>query len=126
LADRSLQKSFGSPEHRAVARQAVRESLVLLKNEAKLLPLSKKAGLIHVAGKNADDIGNQSGGWTIDWQGKSGPVTTGGTTILTAIKSAVSAGTKVTFSKDGTGAAGATAGIVVIGETPYAEMKGDR
>jgi len=126
LADRSLQKNFGSPEHRAVARQAVRESLVLLKNEAKLLPLSKQAPRIHVAGKNADDIGNQSGGWTIDWQGKSGPVTTGGTTILTAIKGAVSPGTKVTFSKDGTGAAGATAGIVVIGETPYAEMKGDR
>ncbi|MEO8368469.1 MAG: glycoside hydrolase family 3 protein [Candidatus Solibacter sp.] len=126
LADRSLQKTFGSPEHRAVARQAVRESLLLLKNEAKLLPLSKQAPRIHVAGKNADDIGNQSGGWTIDWQGKSGPVTTGGTTILTAIKSAVSPGTKVTFSKDGTGAAGATAGIVVIGETPYAEMKGDR
>ena len=79
-----------------------------------------------MAGKNADDIGNQSGGWTIDWQGKSGLVTTGGTTILTAIKGAVSPGTKVTFSKDGTGAAGATAGIVVIGETPYAEMKGDR
>src|SRR6185369_8715176 len=111
LADRSMQKSFGSPEHRAVARQAVRESLVLLKNEAKLLPLSKQAQRIHVAGKNADDIGNQSGGWTIDWQGKSGPVTTGGTTILTAIKSTVSDGTKITFSKDGTGAAGATAGI---------------
>jgi beta-glucosidase len=126
LADRSLQKSFGSPEHRAVARQAVRESLVLLKNDKKLLPLSKKAARIHVAGKNADDIGNQCGGWTIDWQGKSGPVTTGGTTILTAIKNAVSKDTKVTFSKDGEGAAGADAGIVVIGELPYAEMKGDR
>ncbi|HSU66543.1 MAG TPA: glycoside hydrolase family 3 N-terminal domain-containing protein, partial [Tepidisphaeraceae bacterium] len=126
LADRSLQKNFGSPEHRAVARQAVRESLVLLKNEAKLLPLSKKAARIHVAGKNADDIGNQCGGWTIDWQGKSGNVTTGGTTILTAIKAAVSPDTKVTFSKDGAGAEGATVGVVVIGETPYAEMKGDR
>ena len=126
LADRSLQKSFGSPEHRAVAREAVRESLVLLKNDHKLLPLSKKAVRIHVAGKNADDIGNQCGGWTIDWQGKSGDVTTGGTTILTAIKNSVSKETKVTFSKDGTGAAGADVGVVVIGETPYAEMKGDR
>jgi beta-glucosidase len=126
LADRSLQKSFGSPEHRAVAREAVRESLVLLKNDHKLLPLSKKAVRIHVAGKNADDIGNQCGGWTIDWQGKSGDVTTGGTTILTAIKNSVSKDTKVTFSKDGTGAAGADVGVVVIGETPYAEMKGDR
>jgi beta-glucosidase len=126
LADRSLQKSFGSAEHRAVARQAVRESLVLLKNDKKLLPLSKKAARIHVAGKNADDIGNQCGGWTIDWQGKSGPVTTGGTTILAAIKNTVSKDTKVTFSKDGEGASGADFGIVVIGETPYAEMKGDR
>ena len=126
LADRSLQKDFGSPAHRAVARQAVRESLVLLKNDAKTLPLSKTAARIHVAGKNADDIGNQCGGWTIDWQGKSGPVTTGGTTILTAIKNTVSKGTQVTFSKDGSGAAGATVGVVVIGETPYAEMQGDR
>jgi beta-glucosidase len=126
LADRGLQKSFGSPEHRAVARQAVRESLVLLKNDSKTLPLSKKAARLHIAGKNADDIGNQSGGWTIDWQGRSGAVTTGGTTILTAIKNTVSKDTKVTFSRDGSGAEGATAGVVVIGETPYAEMKGDR
>ncbi len=126
LADRSLQKSFGSPEHRAVARQAVRESLVLLKNEAKALPLSKTAARIHVAGKNADDIGNQCGGWTIDWQGRSGDVTTGGTTILSAIKTAAGKATKVTFSKDGSGAEGATIGVVVIGEKPYAEMKGDR
>ena len=126
LADRALQKSFGSPEHRAVARQAVRESLVLLKNEGKALPLSKSAPRLHIAGKNADDIGNQCGGWTIDWQGKSGDVTTGGTTILAAIKNTVSKDTKVTFSKDGSGAEGATMGVVVIGETPYAEMKGDR
>ena len=126
LADRELQKTFGSPEHRAVARQAVRESLVLLKNDGKTLPLSKKAARLHIAGKNADDIGNQCGGWTIDWQGRSGDVTTGGTTILAAIKNTVSKDTKVTFSKDGSGAAGATVGVVVIGETPYAEMKGDR
>jgi len=126
LADRGLQKSFGSPEHRAVARQAVRESLVLLKNDGKALPLSKKAARLHIAGKNADDIGNQCGGWTIDWQGRSGDVTTGGTTILAAIKNTVSKDTKVTFSKDGSGAAGATVGVVVIGEKPYAEMQGDR
>jgi beta-glucosidase len=126
LADRGLQKSFGSAAHRAVARQAVRESLVLLKNEGKALPLSKKAARVHIAGKNADDIGNQCGGWTIDWQGRSGDVTTGGTTILAAIKNTVSKDTKVTFSKDGSGAAGATVGVVVIGEKPYAEMQGDR
>jgi beta-glucosidase len=126
LADRGLWKSFGSPEHRAVARQAVRESLVLLKNEGKALPLSKKAARLHIAGKNADDIGNQCGGWTIDWQGKSGNVTTGGTTILAAIRNTVSKDTKVTFSKDGAGAEGATVGVVVIGERPYAEGNGDR
>jgi beta-glucosidase len=126
LADRSLQKSFGSAEHRAVARQAVRESLVLLKNNATVLPLAKTAARIHVAGKSADDIGNQCGGWTIDWQGKSGDVTPGGTTLLAAIKKAASGKTQVTFSKDGTGAAGATVGVVVIGERPYAEMMGDR
>jgi beta-glucosidase len=117
--------AFGSAEHREVARECVRQSLVLLKNGNRTLPLSKQAGRIHVAGKNADDLGNQCGGWTIDWQGKSGNVTTG-TTILAAIRSAVSKGASVTFSRDGSGAAGAGAGVVVVGETPYAEMKGDR
>jgi len=126
LADRSLHKTFGSPEHRVVARECVRQSLVLLKNEKQTLPLSKKLAHIHVGGKSADNIGNQCGGWTIDWQGKTGEVTTGGTTILKAIQSAVSAATKVTFSQDGSGAAGAQAGIVVIGELPYAEGMGDR
>ncbi|MBZ5622294.1 MAG: glycoside hydrolase family 3 C-terminal domain-containing protein [Acidobacteriia bacterium] len=126
LADRKLHKSFGSPEHRQVAREAVRESLVLLKNQNKVLPMKKTATRIHVAGSNADDLGNQCGGWTIDWQGKSGDMTPGGTTVLAAIKKAVSKGTQVTFSKDGTGAAGATLGVVVIGEKPYAEFDGDR
>ncbi len=126
MANRALQKSFGSPEHRAVARQAVRESLVLLKNGNNTLPLKKTVARIHVAGKSADDIGNQAGGWTIDWQGKSGAITPGGTTTLAAIKKAVSNKTQVTFSKDGSGAAGATLGVVVIGELPYAEGAGDR
>jgi beta-glucosidase len=127
LANRALQpKYFGSAEHRAVARDAVRQSLVLLKNDRKALPLSKKAARIHVAGKSADDIGMQCGGWTIAWQGRAGEVTPGGTTILTAIKNTVSKDTQVTYSKDGSGAAGATVGVVVIGETPYAEGRGDR
>jgi len=126
LADRKLQSSFGSQAHRAVAREAVRESLVVLKNANQALPISKQAARIHVAGKNADNIGNQCGGWTIDWQGKTGDVTPGGTTILAAIKRAVSKDTKVTFSADGTGAEGATVGVVVIGEKPYAEGYGDR
>jgi beta-glucosidase len=126
LADRSLWNDFGSAEHRVVARQAVRESLVLLKNDQHVLPLKKTATRIHVAGKNADDLGNQCGGWTIDWQGKSGNVTSGGTTILAAIKNAVAKETAVTYSIDGQGAEGASVGIVVVGEKPYAEGRGDR
>ncbi|MDR3718778.1 MAG: glycoside hydrolase family 3 N-terminal domain-containing protein [Bryobacteraceae bacterium] len=126
LADRGLQKDFGSPAHRAVAREAVRQSLVVLKNDNKALPISKKIARIHVAGKSADNLGNQCGGWTINWQGKTGNVTPGGTTILAAIQGAVSKDTKVTFSADGTGAEGASLGVVVIGERPYAEGNGDR
>jgi beta-glucosidase len=126
LANRNLWRSFGSPEHRAVARELVRQSVVLLKNDHKTLPISKSAARIHVGGKSADDLGNQCGGWTITWQGSSGNVTPGGTTILAAIKNSVSKNTQVTFSKDGTGAEGAALGVVVVGETPYAEMKGDR
>jgi beta-glucosidase len=123
LADRKLQSTFGSTGHRMVARQAVRESLVLLKNQGKTLPLKKSVARVHVAGKYADDIGAQCGGWTIDWQGKAGNITTGGTTLLAAIKKNAS---NVTYSADGTGAGGATVGVVVIGEKPYAEMQGDR
>ena len=125
LADRSLQARVGSAAHREVARRAVRQSLVLLKNDKKTLPLSKTTKRIVVAGKNADDIGNQCGGWTIDWQGKSGPIVPGGTTILAALKAAAKGG-EVTFSPDGAGAAGADVGVVVVGEKPYAEFFGDR
>jgi len=125
LADRSLHQTFGSAEHRKVAREAVRKSLVLLKNDHDLLPLDKHATRIHVGGKSADDIGNQCGGWTVEWQGKSGNVTTGGTTILEAIHDTVARGTQVTFAKDGSGADGADVGVLVIGELPYAEGNGD-
>jgi len=125
LADRKLHERFGSPEHRALARRAVRESLVVLKNERRALPLSKTAKRILVAGKNADDLGNQCGGWTITWQGKSGAPTSG-TTILAGLRGAAGKGTEVTYAKDGAGAAGADAAVVVVGETPYAEMLGDR
>jgi beta-glucosidase len=106
---------FGTPEHRAVARQAVRESLVLLKNDNHTLPL-KKTAKINLAGKSADDLGNQCGGWTITWQGKSNDNLPGGTTIRAAM---LKQGVKLT-------ADGAEAGIVVIGEAPYAEGFGDR
>lgn len=126
LADRKLHATFGSAEHRAVAREAVRKSMVLLKNERKTLPISRQVARIHVAGKSADNIGNQCGGWTIRWQGQSGNVTPGGTTIFEAIKAAVSPNTQVSYSLDGNGAEGAAIGIVVIGEKPYAEGMGDR
>jgi beta-glucosidase len=125
LADPALAERFGSDEHREIARRAVRQSLVLLKNEGSALPLSKDLGRIHVAGRGADDVGRQCGGWTIKWQGETGDVTEG-TTILEAVRAAVSEGTEVTFSEDGSGAEGAGAAIVVIGEAPYAEMEGDR
>ena len=123
-SDKSLLRNVGSKEHRIIAREAVKQSLVVLKNDG-VLPLSKDLGHIHVAGKNADDLGNQCGGWTISWQGESGPLTKG-TTIYEAIQVAVSSFTNVTYSKDGSGAKGADVGIVVIGEIPYAEMEGDR
>jgi len=125
-ADRLLHKDFGSKKHRALAREAVRKSVVLLKNDNQALPISKKVTRIHIAGKSADNIGNQCGGWTIRWQGQTGDVTPGGTTILEAIKATISKDTEVTYSPDGKGAEGATLGIAVIGELPYAEGVGDR
>ena len=125
LADRSLHRTFGSVEHRAVARDCMRQSIVILKNDGRLLPLDKTSGHIHVAGDSADDIGNQCGGWTVFWQGKSGEVTLG-TTILEGIRNAAGSGTKITYAADGTGGSGAKVGIAVFGEMPYAEMFGDR
>jgi beta-glucosidase len=125
LADPSRASEVGSASRRALARDAVRQSLVVLKNEGRTLPLAKGAVRIHVAGKSMDDIGNQCGGWTITWQGASGAITPG-TTVLQAIRAKVSAATTVTTSRDGTGASGASVGVVVVGETPYAEGQGDR
>ncbi|TAL00231.1 MAG: beta-glucosidase [Verrucomicrobia bacterium] len=124
--DPALTASIGSPEHRAVARQCVRESLVVLKNEGRALPLAKNIKRLAVVGAAADDLGAQCGGWTVDWQGKHGDVTRGGTTILAAIRQAVSPETQVTFSPDGSDLKNADAVIVVVGEAPYAEGAGDR
>ncbi len=124
--DPKLTAAIGSPEHRAVARQCVRESLVLLKNDRNALPLSKKIKHLVVVGEAADDLGVQCGGWTVDWQGSKGEVTHGGTTLLAAIRQTVSPGTTVTYSADASNVTGADAVIVVVGEPPYAEMKGDR
>jgi beta-glucosidase len=124
--DPKLTDAIGSPAHRAVARECVRESLVLLKNDNHVLPLSKKIKHLAVVGVGADDLGMQCGGWTIDWQGGRGNVTQGGTTLLAAIRQTVSAETQVTFSPDAGDLKKADAVIVVVGEAPYAEMKGDR
>lgn len=124
-ADRELWGCFGSEEHRQVARQAVRESLVLLKNDQQVLPLNKQVKRIHVVGESADNLGDQCGGWTIRWQGQRGEVTPGGTTVLAALKQTVSADTVVTYAADGTGADGADVVVAVVGETPYAEGNGD-
>jgi beta-glucosidase len=125
FTDRSLTPTVGSAAHRSVARQCVRESLVLLKNQNNFLPLSKNINHILVAGKNGLDIGNQCGGWTISWQGSSGDITTG-TTIYQGIKNAVPGSTTVSYSYNGSSTQGADVAIVVVGETPYAEGNGDR
>jgi len=124
FSDQQLLAHIGSDKHRQIAREAVRKSMVLLKNKDGILPLPKEGKTIIVAGRGADNIGMQSGGWTISWQGDMGQ-TTDGTTILDAIKSAVSPGTVVEYTPDGTGYTGDLA-VVVVGEKPYAEMQGDR
>ncbi|UQX03703.1 glycoside hydrolase family 3 N-terminal domain-containing protein [Streptomyces sp. RerS4] len=123
-ADRSGIGTVGSAEHRAVAREAAAKSQVLLKNEGGLLPL-KPAQKVYVAGSNADDLGNQAGGWTVSWQGSSGKITQG-TTILEGMRKAAGSPDAVTFSKDATAPmAGHDVGVVIVGETPYAEGVGD-
>ncbi|MFI7541983.1 glycoside hydrolase family 3 N-terminal domain-containing protein [Actinoplanes sp. NPDC049599] len=125
-ADRSYAAGIGSAAHRTLARQAVRESQVLLKNAGGVLPLAKSGGKLFVAGKSADDLGNQSGGWTSTWQGASGNTITG-TSILQGIRNAVGSGATVTYQRDGTGIDSSyRAAIAVVGETPYAEGAGDR
>jgi beta-glucosidase len=120
-----LEQRFGSAGHRELARQAVRQSLVVLKNSQDLLPIPKDATRIHLAGRNANNIGNQCGGWTIEWQGAGGEITEG-TTILEAVQDTVSEQTVVTYSLNGVGASGSNVALVVIGEKLYAEMVGDR
>ncbi|MCU1159408.1 exo 1,3/1,4-beta-D-glucan glucohydrolase [Stenotrophomonas maltophilia] len=119
---------IGAPAHRAVARQAVRESLVLLKNQNGLLPLSPKQRIL-VAGDGADDVGKQAGGWTLNWQG------TGTTrkdfpnadTIYEGIaRQASAAGGEAVLSVDGRYAVKPDVAVVVFGEDPYAEFQGDR
>ncbi|HVJ54738.1 MAG TPA: glycoside hydrolase family 3 N-terminal domain-containing protein [Aliidongia sp.] len=118
----------GSAEHRALAREAVRKSLVLLKNEKGLLPLDPH-GRILVAGDAADNLGDQTGGWTVDWQGdrNHNEDFPGATSIYGGLKAAVeAAGGTIRLRADGSFAERPDAAIVVFGEGPYAEYQGDR
>lgn len=117
---------IGSPEHRALAREAVRKSLVLLKNDG-VLPVKASANVL-VAGKAADDIGQQSGGWTLSWQGDGNTNADfpNAQSIFSGIADAMKAGGgKATFSADGSYRTKPDLAIVVFGETPYAEGSGD-
>ena len=118
MADRSLLEKAGGAEHRAIAREAVQKSLVLLKNN-QMLPLAKDKNYL-VCGSGADDIGKQCGGWTIEWQGKLGNITPG-TTIWEGISNQASA----SLSVNGQTNDSFDGAIVVVGEDPYTEMEGD-
>ncbi|ERN09694.1 uncharacterized protein LOC18437851 isoform X1 [Amborella trichopoda] len=132
FTDRSLLNLVGCKMHRELAREAVRKSLVLLKNgknpNKPFLPLSKNGGRILVGGEHAHNLGYQCGGWTITWYGIGGQITQG-TTILEAIKAAVGMNTAVIYEENPTETSFKTqefsSAIVVVGEKPYAEFLGD-
>jgi beta-glucosidase len=124
FSDPTLIQTVGSTDHRELARQAVRKSLVMLKNENNALPISKTDSSIYVAGQGADDIGMQCGGWTIEWMGKSGDIQPG-TTIYKGIRGSVSPFTQVRYNSMGEFDGMAEVGIAVVGEQPYAEGVGD-
>ncbi|KAL2316964.1 hypothetical protein Fmac_030840 [Flemingia macrophylla] len=134
LADLSLRNQLGNKQkHRQLAREAVRKSLVLLKNgksvDKPLLPLPKKAAKILVAGSHANNLGYQCGGWTITWQGLSGNNITVGTTILDAVKQTIDPATKVVYNENPDSnfveSNNFSYAIVIVGEHPYAETFGD-
>jgi beta-glucosidase len=126
--DPNLLDEVGSAEHRALAREAVAKSAVLLKDDG-VLPLGPDPMTILVAGVAADDVGIQSGGWTLTWQGRPGPVP-GGTSIVEGIAQMAPSGSTVIFNRHGR-LAGAYADVqpdvcvAVLGEAPYAEGVGD-
>ena len=129
-----LLAQYDAPAYRALSRSAVSQSVVLLQNENEALPLSPDIRTLFIAGEAADDIGIQSGGWTINWQGSTG-ATTPGTTIREALESGFGEDVRVVYNRfgrfdrfvDDTGnPLMADAAVVVIGEAPYAEGAGDR
>lgn len=123
--DRSLTAQVGSDAHRQVAREAVRKSLVLLKNKNNLLPLSKTPDFLVVSGSHANNIGLQCGGWTVEWQGATGAITRG-TTVYQAMRKVVPSSDHLIYAEDASEYFFASAAVIVIGEQPYAEGAGDR
>jgi beta-glucosidase len=123
VIDTAATNRVGSAEHRMVARKAVQKSLVVLKNDNNVLPLAKTAK-VALAGNSAQNSGNQCGGWTITWQGQSGDVIPGATSIRTAMEAEIGAA-NVVYSANGSTTTGATVAVAVIGETPYSEGTGD-
>lgn len=121
--DTTLVSKIGIKKHRVIAKQAVRESLVLLKNEHNLLPISKTTKKIVVIGEHANSAGLQSGGWSINWQGTLENYK-GATTILDGIKKQSKG--EVVYDKNATeNHFDADLAIIVVGEIPYAEFFGD-
>jgi len=116
--------AIGGAADRALGREAVNKSAVLLQNNNNVLPLAKDVTSIYIAGSGADDIGMQTGGWTIEWQGRAGKLTPG-TSVLTALKGVVSSKTTVKYDMRGKFDGMADVGIAVVGEQPYAEGRGD-
>ncbi len=133
-AGEGMESVVGSAEHRTLARDAVRRSLVLLQNEQETLPIEPDTPLIFLAGEAANDIGLQAGGWTTVWQGSPGNITAG-TTIMEGLRAAAGPDSKVAYNRFGNfnrevdadgNPAIADVGIVVLAEPPYAEGVGDR
>ena len=120
---------IGSSEHRALARKAAARSLVLLQNKNAVLPITNAVRHIRVAGSAADNVGRQSGAWTVEWQGIDGNWLQDSTSILAGIESRARAGVRVDYSEGGEfkdGGVRADLGIAIVGEKPYAEGWGDR
>lgn len=121
--DSTLVSKIGSSSHREIARQAVRESLVLLKNNHNVLPIDKASSKIVVVGEHANNSGLQSGGWTISWQGKAENYK-GASTILEGFQKASKG--SIIYDENATGKHfDADVAVIVVGERPYAEFMGD-
>jgi beta-glucosidase len=122
--DETLVARVGSAEHRVIGREAVQKSLVLLKNDNDALPIRKDTSRLLLAGRGADNIGMQCGGWTVEWMGGHGDIVPG-TSIRAAFEDVLPAGS-VAYSETGDFDERAEVGVVVVGENPYAEGMGDQ